>query len=39
MSKYDNFNDINQNTIENLLVQGESIIWQGKPKKIAFIIN
>ena len=39
MSKYDNFNDINQNTIENLLVQGESIIWQGKPKKSAFIIN
>ncbi len=26
-------------TIESVLVEGESILWQGKPKKKAFIVN
>ena len=40
MSKYEqankNFKKINVN---NVLVDGESIIWNGKPKKSAYIIN
>lgn len=39
MSKYENYNDITAAEIENLLVPGESVIWKGKPKKSAFIIN
>lgn len=38
MSKYDNFVTSDSN-IGNILTEGEEIIWRGKPKKSAFIIN
>lgn len=36
MSKYDNFN---YNEGNNPILPGEKVIWEGKPKKSAFIIN
>ena len=38
MSKYDDFSTSESN-ISNILTDGEEIIWKGKPKKSAFIIN
>lgn len=40
MSKYENlsFNTSSTN-FEHMLTQGEQLIWSGKPKKAAFIIN
>lgn len=40
MSKYENLNKKVENIdVKNVLVEGESIIWQGKPKKSAYIFN
>jgi len=40
MSKYEKLNFNNQSlNIDNILTPGESILWKGKPKKSAFIIN
>lgn len=40
MSKYENLNKKIENIdVRNVLVEGESIIWQGKPKKSAYIFN
>lgn len=40
MSKYENVNNSGISTnLENIIVDGEEIIWRGKPKKSAFIIN
>ena len=40
MSKYEKANlKTNKIDIKNILVEGESIIWTGKPKKKAFILN
>lgn len=40
MSKYENLNyNTSSTNFENLLTKGEEIIWSGKPKKSAFIIN
>ena len=37
-SKYEN-PYINENSIDNVLMAGEQVIWSGKPKRNAFIIN
>lgn len=40
MSKYDNVNTKeNQLNIKDVLVEGEEIIWEGKPKKNVYILN
>lgn len=41
MSKYENYNNIatTDTDIDQIIVPGETIIWKGKPKKSAFIIN
>lgn len=40
MSKYEvSNNNVNNQKINDILISGENIIWQGKPKKSAFIIN
>lgn len=43
MSKYDDFGlgtrAVNPNDITTVLAPGENVIWQGKPKKSAFIFN
>lgn len=39
MSKYEKIKNKNQLEIEKVLVQDETIIWKGKPKKSAFIIT
>lgn len=40
MSKYEQVNtNFTSNEIDKFLVKGETLIWSGKPKKSAFIIN
>lgn len=39
MNKYYNNAYDYGNTIDNMLMEDESVIWKGKPKKSAFIIN
>ena len=40
MSKYEKINKPgNLENLEKILVNGEQIIWSGKPKKSAFLIN
>lgn len=40
MSKYNNFNTKeNPLNIKDVLVEGEEIIWEGKPKKNVYILN
>lgn len=40
MSKYENVNNVVTPTnLDNIIVNDEEIIWRGKPKKSAFIIN
>lgn len=40
MSKYEQVsNSFKENNINNILVDGEQVIWSGKPKKSAFVIN
>lgn len=39
MSKYDIGANAQTVNIENVLTEGENVIWSGKPKKSAFIIN
>lgn len=39
MSKYEKVNVNNRLSIESILVDNEEIIWRGKPKKKAFVIN
>lgn len=40
MSKYEKVvNNFGESNIDNILFEGESVIWSGKPKKSAFVIN
>ena len=39
MSKYQDEFGASVKKIENLLTNGENIIWHGKPKRFAFIFN
>lgn len=40
MSKYEKVNNTVLHTnLDNIIIKGEQIIWRGKPKKSAFIIN
>ena len=40
MSKYENLNkNVQMIDVNDVLVEGETIIWQGKPKKSAYIFN
>ncbi|MBQ9072003.1 MAG: PH domain-containing protein [Bacilli bacterium] len=40
MSKYESVSNIVVSTsLDNIIVKGEEIVWRGKPKKSAFIIN
>ncbi|MDR1629334.1 MAG: PH domain-containing protein [Oscillospiraceae bacterium] len=39
MSKYDTIANIQPIDIRNVLVEGEKVLWSGKPKKSAFVIN
>lgn len=40
MSKYENMNsEFVPMNLEKIIVEGEEVIWSGKPKKSAFIIN
>lgn len=39
-NKYANYNySVQDNSIEGLLLEGEQLLWNGKPKRNAFIIN
>lgn len=39
MKKYYSTENYNYGGIETFLMEGESILWQGKPKKSAYVIN
>ena len=40
MSKYENLNkNIENIDIRTILVEGETLLWEGKPKKSAYIFN
>lgn len=39
MSKYDNNLSNGEINVNDIIIENENIIWQGKPKKSAFIIN
>ncbi len=42
MKKYDEnyfYDNTNQNNIDNLILEDEQLLWRGKPKKKAYVIN
>ena len=38
-NKYSNYTSAESGSLEGLLLEGEQLLWRGKPKKNAFIIN
>lgn len=42
MKKYDEnyfYDNTNQNNIDDLILEDEQLLWRGKPKKKAYILN